>query len=96
MAKKQVSTTSIFQAHWLRLLCTSVCKIGESIEEKRMGLLIYLRCCEGCPSRSCRQSNSVVVLVGILRVIARQGNPSEIISDNAAQFKLSKSTIDVA
>ena len=61
-----------------------------------MGLLIYLRCCEGCPPRSCRQSNSVVVLVGILRVIARQGNPSEIISDNAAQFKLSKSTIDVA
>ena len=32
--------------------------------------------------------------LALRRFIARWGNPSEIISDNAAQFKLSKSTID--
>ena len=35
-------------------------------------------------------------LLALQRFIARQGNPSEIISDNAAQFKLSKSTTDDA
>ena len=35
-------------------------------------------------------------LLALRRVIARRGNPSKIISDNAAQFKLSKSTIDDA
>ena len=35
-------------------------------------------------------------LLVLRRFIARRGNPSKIISDNAAQFKLSKSTIDDA
>ena len=35
-------------------------------------------------------------LLALQRCIARHGNPGEIISDNAAQFKLSKSTVDVA
>ena len=35
-------------------------------------------------------------MLGLQRFIARRRNPSEIISDNAAQFKLSKSTIDDA
>ena len=35
-------------------------------------------------------------LLALRRFVTRWGNPSEIISDNAAQFKLSKSTIDDA
>ena len=35
-------------------------------------------------------------LMALRRFITRRGNPGEIISDNAAQFKLSKSTTDVA
>ena len=35
-------------------------------------------------------------LLAFRRFIAKRGNPSEIISDNTAQFKLSKPTIDVA
>ena len=35
-------------------------------------------------------------LLPLRKFIASRGNPSEIISDNAAQFKLSKSTIDDA
>ena len=38
-------------------------KTGESREEKGMGLLIHLRCCEGHPPRNCRRSNSEGVLV---------------------------------
>ena len=35
-------------------------------------------------------------LMGLRRFIARRGTPEQIISDNATQFKLSKSTIDLA
>ena len=34
--------------------------------------------------------------MALRRFITRRGKPGEIISDSAAQFKLSKSTIDVA
>ena len=54
---------STFQAHCLRLLWTSVRKIGESREEKGMGLVIHLRCCEGHSPRNCIRSNSEGVLV---------------------------------
>ena len=43
-------------------------KIAESREKKGMGLLIHLRCCEGCPSRSCRRPNSRGILVGIAKI----------------------------
>ena len=94
MAKKQISTISTFQAHWHRLLWTPVRKIGESREEKGMGLLIHLRCCEGRPP-IVDDLAADGFLLALRRFIARWANPSEIISDNAAQFKLSKSTINV-
>ena len=59
-----------------------------------MGLLIHLQCCEGRPPILDDLAADGFLLV-LRRFIAKWANPSEIISDNAAQFKPSKSTINV-
>ena len=42
-----------------------------SREEKGMGLLIHLRCCESRPPRNCKRSNSGGVLVGITKMYCK-------------------------
>lgn len=74
MAEKQVNKITTFQTHWRGLLWTLVCKTEESKEEKSMGLLIHLLCCESPPPRYCILSNSGGVLDEITKIYYKKSS----------------------
>ena len=61
-----------------------------------MDMPIHMRCGENHSLGNRSRSQSIGISHGIKKIHGRRGNPNEIISDNAVQFKLLKAAIDIA